>query len=160
MPQSRMLVRIEGSAAALRAARAVSGVAVFDPTVNEGGDSYALFAELGPEELKRVEAAGAWVTAVENAVQYDAYLAECIARGVPAQPVALVTLVGPPRILGDLPANFGIDPPVYKARPLEGGAWEISTQARDEHIAAFRKAGLEVRILETAEALSRRRGHG
>jgi len=159
MPQIRMLVRIEGSTAALRAARAVPGVDVFDPGLIDGG-SYALFAELGPEELKRVEAAGAWVTAVENAVQYDAYLAECIARGVPAQPVALVTLVGPPRILGDLPANFGIDPPVYKARPLEGGAWEISTQARDEHIAAFRKAGLEVRILETAEALSRRRGHG
>jgi hypothetical protein len=157
MPQGRMLVRIEGGSEALRAARAVPGVEVFAPGPLEGG-GYALFAELGPEERKRVEATGARVIVVENAEQYDAYLAECAARGEPAMPVALVALIGPPGILGNLPAKFGIDPPVYSARPLEGGAWEISTQAREEHIAAFRKAGLEVRILETAEALSRLRG--
>lgn len=159
MPQGRMMVAIEGSAAVLRSARAIPGIDILGPSRLEDG-RYALFAVLGPEELRQIEAEGARVVVVQDAEQHDAYLAECFARSELAQPVALVALLGPPEILGNLPVNFGIDPPLYSARPLDGGAWEISTQAAEEHIAAFRKAGLQVRILQSGEALARLRGAG
>jgi hypothetical protein len=72
--------------------------------------------------------------------------------------VALIVVRGSGDVLSDLPGRLGVDPPVYSARSLDEGGWEISTEADEETIAAMREAGLSVEILETPETLARRRG--
>jgi hypothetical protein len=111
-----------------------------------------------PAAAEELRGAGCTVEVVEDAKMLRARLEKALSQTYPARPVALVVARGPGDLLSDLPGRLGIDPPVYSARPLGEGAWELATEADEAEIAALRAAGAAVEILESPDVLARRRG--
>lgn len=158
MDRDRFIARIEGTPDALRSLAGMPGVDLYEHWQEQvGPQRYAVQAVLTPQSSEKVAALGCRVTVLKTAEVFQAELAAARRQTENAQPVQLVKLVGPPEILGHLPVNFGVDPPLYSARPLDDSRWEISTQVDGKALEAMRAKGLDVTILADTEALARLR---
>ncbi|MEP7345117.1 MAG: hypothetical protein ABI877_07615 [Gemmatimonadaceae bacterium] len=159
MDTNAFIADVEGGREVMTALLRIPGIEVFEHTGQRLPDGRGKArASLTPAAAEQVTELGGIVRVVTTADERRRSAAHAERHTQGHEPVQLITVAGPGRILADLAARVSFAFPLYAVRHLGEGEWEIATEAGQDAIVALRKAGLVVEMLEEAETLAARRG--